>query len=326
MAPHFGSKVTGHEEYDKAVRTEVGGGNVFGTRVRGAIPETGPTNIAKRNSEFGVGVLDGAHGSDTEGNHTDTVSIEQLRNLLTENPTFFDSLYEAELARNDGARPDALAIFYEVERGIKGQMRPDVMSEIRALMGQKGIDSAALADQAKVRVQAQAEMAQRNEENKLLADAGRVKDLRERAENISIVKDAQKKGDVGVQVGFTTEAQESRIAGEQGIALPGAASANATGTVPSKPSGPVSPATQTAGGGSPSGANASAGGSSPAGGAGSEKQPDTDKALDEMTKAELEDYLGEDAAKVKGTGAGEAVVKDDLLKAAKKKAKKSASE
>lgn len=320
MAPHFGSKVVGHEAFDKAVRTEQGGGNVFGTRVRSAIPENGPTNIAKRNSEFGVAVTMGASGTNTKGEESDSVSIDELRNILTENPVFLDSLFEAELAREDGPREDALQIFYEVERGIKGQMRADVMADIRRLLGQGAIDADARANQAAVRAQQQQEMAKRTEENKLLADADRVKGLKERAENVKAVKQAEKSGDVGVQVGLTTEQQESRIASAQGVTLPGAE--HATGSLPggqgtpAKPEGDVQPGTQTTGTGSPSGAQSSADGSSPSDGAASQD-------FEAMTKAELQDYLGDDAPS-EGSGADGAVVKDDLVKAAKKKAKKSA--
>lgn len=332
MAPHFGPNVQGHENYDKAVRSEQGGGNVFGTRVRSAIPDSGPTNAAKRVSEFGVAVTQHAKGTDAQGNETDTVSIDDLRNILTENPTFFDSLYEAELAREDGPRPDALQIFYEVERGIKGQMRADVMQEIRGLLGQKAIDADARANQAAVQAQVQADIATRTEENKLLADADRVKALKDRAENVKAVKDAQESGDVGVQVGFTTEAQANRIASDAGITLPG--QEHATGSLPggqgtpAKPAGAVQPATQQPGSGSPSGAQSSAGGLRPHTGAASEESSSQDEGeqdFESMKKDELEAYLGEDAENVKGSGADGAVVKADLVKAAKKKAKKSGS-
>lgn len=326
MAPHFGSKVVGHEAYDKAVRTEVGGGNVFGTRVRSAIPENGPTNTAKRVSEFGVAVTVGAKATDAKGAENDSVSIDELRNILTENPTFFDSLYEAELAREDGPRPDALQIFYEVERGIKGQMRADVMQEIRSLLGQGAIDADARANLAQVQLQVQDGIQQRTEENRLLADADRVKGLKERADNVKAVKQAQKDGTVATQVGFTTEAQVSRIAEEQGVTLPN--QEHATGSLPggqgtpAKPEGDVQAGTQQPGSGSPSGAQSSAQGTSPATGAASGEGEAQD--FESMKKSDLEDYLGEDAP-TEGSGADGAVLKDDLIKAAKKKAKKSAS-
>jgi hypothetical protein len=72
MAPHFGSKVTDTATYEKAVREEKGGANVFGSRVRSSIPEDGPTNRAKRNSEFGPLTTAGAHASDTKGKPTDS--------------------------------------------------------------------------------------------------------------------------------------------------------------------------------------------------------------------------------------------------------------
>lgn len=337
MTPHFGPSVTGHEAFDKAVRSEQGGGNVFGTRVRDSIPDSGPTNTAKRVSEFGVNVLEDAHASNEKGEPGDTVSIDSLRNILAENPTFFDSLYEAELARDDGARPDALAIFYEVERGIKGQMRADVMQEIRSLMGQKGVDAEARANLGQVRVQQQKEMAQRTEENALLADAPRIKELRDRADNLKAIRDAQESG-VATQVGFTTEAQERRIADEQGIQLP-AQDQGIVGTVPAKPEGDTNVETQSAGNrlGVPKGTSgtegegSSASGSSPATGAASGSTSSEGKTADEtgtgegtvepddFTKGELADMLGDEfIGNVKGSGANDAVLKEDIVKAAKK--------
>jgi hypothetical protein len=319
---HFGSKVVGHEAYDKAVREEKGGGNVFGTRVRGAIPELGPTNIAKRNSEFGVAVLDHAHASDAKGNKTDSVSIDDLRNILAENPTFFDSLYEAELARADGARPDALSIFYEVERGIKGQGRQDVMGEITALLGQKGIDAEALANQAKVRRIAMDEAQQRNEENKLLGDADRIKSLKEREENLKIVREG-KEGGSSQLIASTTEGQEQSIAEREGLALPGQTE-TATGKVPAKPDGPIHPESSQPG--ARQGVPKSDADTKPAKDTTDSTSTEEDEEVDfeQYTKAELTEYLGDDAENVKGTGAGGRVLQADLVKAAKKKEKAAA--
>jgi hypothetical protein len=333
MSPHFGSKVTGHEAYEQAVRNEVGGGNVFGVRVRGAINGSGPTNDAKRVSEFGVGVVQHAQASDEEGNTGDTVSIESLRNILAENPTFLDSLYEAELAREEGPRPEALGIIYEVERGIKGQMRPDVMNEIKSLMGQGQIDADQLANQIAVRAQAQEEMLKRTEENRLLADAPRIAALRDRANDLKTVKEAQDSG-VATQVGFTTEAQEQRIATEQGVSMPGDVStATATGTVPAKPDGNTNVESQQpgdrlgvpkgtsgtdAGGSSASGASPATGAASADQGTGADTTDSQSVEPDDFTVAELREALKDRIDSIKGTGSDGAVVKADLVKAAKK--------
>lgn len=191
MSPvHFGKKVVGETAYAKAVASEKGGAAIFGVRVRGAIPESGPTNIAKRVTEHGPRVVADASFQDADGKETDGVSIEDLKRILGENTTTFDSLYEAELAREDGARPEALAIFYEVERGTKGQMRADIMDQIKALLKQKqgeGERSAILADaQTKV----YEAMQKRNEENAKLVDADKVKKLAERRENLDKLEEA----------------------------------------------------------------------------------------------------------------------------------------
>src|SRR5687767_8515897 len=127
MSTKFGSRVIGKDAFDKAVREEKGGAAVFGVRVRGAIREEGPISIAKRNTEHGVRVVEGASAQDEKGKANESVSIDSLRNILAENPTFFDSLYEAELAREDGARPEALEIFIMVETGIKGAGRREII-------------------------------------------------------------------------------------------------------------------------------------------------------------------------------------------------------
>ena len=237
----FGARIIGHEAHEQAVREQEGGAHVFGTRVRNAIKGEGPVSQAKRASEFGPRTTEFAHGSDTEGNPSDGLSVEQLRDLLAENPTFFDSLYEVELARSGGARPDALGIFYEVERGIKGQGRQEVMSEIKGLMGQKEVDGRAEGNLVKATAQAMKEQAKREAENLELDDLPRLKALAEREQNLKIVRDS----DQVKAVGLTQEQQVARIAKDQHLTLPGDESAvSATGKVPAKPDGPTNPETQ----------------------------------------------------------------------------------
>lgn len=328
---HFGSKVVGTAAYEKAVREEKGGANVFGTRVRASIPEDGPTNREKRQSEFGPLTTDGAHASDTKGKKTDSISIEELKDVLAINPTFFDSLYEAELARADGARPEALSIFYEIERGIKGQMRQDVMNEIRTLLGEKGVTSAALAADARARGEAADAMAERTRENAQLVDAERIKSLRERADNLKIVQEHDKQGTAASQIALDTQSQaDARNTHRSERAE------TATGKVSAEPDGPVHTETQSRG----PRIGVSEGGTQGTGDSGTAKTEETDddgkddgediRTLDDKTKGELEEYLGdEEVGKLKekgGSGARGAITHDDLLKAAKRKFRRDAKQ
>jgi hypothetical protein len=330
MANHFGPNVIGHEAHEKALREEKGGANVFGTRVRDQIPDSGPTNIAKRVSSFGPAVTAFAHGSDTKGEPNESLEIDDLRNVLTENPTFLDSLFEAELGRSDGARPDALAIFYEFERGIKGAMREDVMADIRALLGQKGIDADARANLARAQVTAIEEQQARNEENVKLGDAPRIKALREREENLKFIEENGSESGKAQVISSDQNRQVQDIADRDGLDLGQQSSGGVVGRVPAKPNGDVHPETQQPGPrplapkgtgqgegtDNPNATSNGQGGSSPADGAGSEEEEDD---LTTYTKADLEDYLGDEVENVKGTGSEGAVLKDDLLKAAKRK-------
>jgi hypothetical protein len=135
-SPTFGSKVVGEEAYLRAVEEHKGGLDVFGTRVRDQIPDSHPDNQAKRNSEFGPKTVDGAKFTNPAGSAAPTgLAVTEIKRILGENPTFFDSLYEAELARPGGPRKDALHIFAEVERGTKGQMRGFILDEINGFLG-----------------------------------------------------------------------------------------------------------------------------------------------------------------------------------------------
>jgi hypothetical protein len=230
--PHFGSRVIGNEAYDKAVREEKGGAHVFGVRVTGAITGNGPVAEAKRNTEHGPLVVAGAQQTDTKGEPGEGVSIEELRNVLAENPTFLDSLYEAELAREDGPRPDALGIIREVEKGIKGAGRREVLDEIASLLGEKEVTAAQRADLNKGFLVAHEAQMQRMEENKLLDDAPRVKALRERQENIDAVRAAG--GDVAPGVSTTAPDTLAQAREAAGLNTPEGADADKP-EVPAKP-------------------------------------------------------------------------------------------
>lgn len=242
--PHFGARVVGHEAYEKAVREQKGGVHVFGKRVRDAISGDGPTSEAKRASEFGIKVVDHASFQDAEGKKVSAIAVDDIVNILAENPTFFDSLYEAELARDGGARPDALQVFLMTEIGIKGAGREEIIREIRGLLGEKAASAAARADLAKAQSIQGQEQAQREEENKLLGDAERVKALAERAENLDKIKKSQSKGSKEQVVSASVESQVRQIADDEGLKLPGDGSDIQQGKVPAKPQGEVKVETQ----------------------------------------------------------------------------------
>lgn len=305
----FGSRVVGAEAAAQAIRDAVGGATVFGTRVRDAIKGDGPTAIAKRNSEFGAAVLMDAQGE--EG-----VSIDDLRNLLAENPTQFDSLYELELARAEGPRKDALAIFYEVERGIKGQGREEILRDIRELMGENERTAAQNANLLSAHAEVLKRREARMQENAQLAVLDRAKATRERLENLKTIEEMG--GEVDLTLSDSMDAEVQRVASDKGLDLPTGAQ-SATGSVPTKPEGDVNTETQQPGArlGVPKGTASDSG----EGGEGNDGETAPD--FDSYTKADLEGYLGEEAvAAIKGTGANGAVLKDDLVKAAKKQYKK----
>lgn len=243
----FGARVVGREAYDKAVRETKGGGNVFGKRVRDAIPENGPVGEKKRATEHGALVVDQASASGPDGKGSG-VSIEQLRNILTENPTFFDSLYEAELARPEGARPEALDVFLQFEIGIKGAGREEIISEIRGLLGHKRVTAEQVANENKLRLQQRDEMAARTEENKLLQDAPRVRALAQRNEDIAAVKKAgHGKADQSAARPLMMDSQRRETADHEGIDIGqggGDEGRVSHPTTPAKPDGETHPETQ----------------------------------------------------------------------------------
>lgn len=240
--PHFGKRVIGDDAYDKAVREEKGGANVFGSRVVSSIKGDGPIAQAKRATEHGPLVVAGTVPADNKGNEgEETVSIDDLRNILAENPTFFDSLYEGELARSDGPRDEALHIFREVERGIKGAGREEILREIAELLGETAATAAQRADLNGAFLQAHAEQQERMKENALLDDAARLEALKKRDDTLNALKDSDRESTQS-QLPLTTEGRAAQIVGESGDA-PKASQP----TVPTKPDGPVHAETQSPG-------------------------------------------------------------------------------
>lgn len=226
--PHFGKKVVGAKEYDAAVRSEKGGGNVFGKRVRAAIPDDHPTNRAKRVTEHGPRVV-----SNVSGTGSDALSVDDLKRLLigptAENVTMFDNLYENELARPDGARPEALEVLLQAEISPRGAQRKHIIDDIRALLGAKTSTADTNANRALVQRERITRQRARMEQNAKLVDADKVKALKERQEALDALDEAGEDYDVSA----SADIQLQDIAKEQGIKL--------TETGGYKPSEPASP-------------------------------------------------------------------------------------
>jgi hypothetical protein len=214
----FGERVIGHEAAAAALAAQKGGAEVFGKRVVNAIPEPTAFELSKRNSQFGAAVIDGAHESDTKGK-PGSVSVEDLENILDENPTFFDSLYEAELARKEGPRTAALEVFLNVEYGIKGAGRQSIIAEINGMLGKTGITAKQAANDLRARSKELTERQTRMDENASLQDAERVRVLRERDDNLAHLKGSKNKSTTEQLAAGTadTEAQRRHIAEASGL-------------------------------------------------------------------------------------------------------------
>ncbi len=332
MSTNFGSRIVGQEAHDKAVREQKAGADVYGVRVRGAITGSGPTAEAKKQSEFGVRTLEDATFQDKRGEIVDGISIDDLRNALAENPTFFDSLYEAELGRSEGPRVDALSIFAEVERGIKGAGRREILDEINALLGKSSDLAAADANANLARREVLQAQQQRTEENVKLRDAARIKSLKEREENLKIVEEGSD-GGKGQLIASTTEGQVAQIAKDKGLDITGGSQqSREQGSVGAKPAGDIKPetssprgdsirSTSTDGKGATNAENVSGESSKTASDEEGEESSSESESKDyeSMQKAELEElFTEEEFAKIRGTGADGAVLKADLVRTAKR--------
>lgn len=231
MANQFGKRVIGEEAYLNAVEQEKGGADVFGKRVVGAnyTKNAPPTarNVAQRASEFGVRTVRNASFQNTKGEPVDGIAVDELENVLKQNPSFFDSLYEAELARPEGPRTAALQVFAVAEFAPGGQGRRDVLEEINELLGTTQTNAVSRAADAKTRIEQYQQQEQRSRENVLLQDAPRVRALKEREENLKVVKEATSDGTLSQLVSPDAEAQRAQLA-ETGEAPPTAKSSKAT--------------------------------------------------------------------------------------------------
>jgi hypothetical protein len=184
----FGERVIGHEAAQASLAAQKGGADVFGKRVANAIPEPTAFQLAKKSSQFGAAVVGDAHQSDGKGK-PGSISVEDLQKVLDANPTFFDSLYEGELARKEGPRASALEVFLLSEYGISGQGRSSVIDEINGMLGKTAVSAKQLANDHAARVKELDARQTRMDENALLGDAERVRSLRQRDENLSYLKE-----------------------------------------------------------------------------------------------------------------------------------------
>lgn len=247
----FGARVVGDDEAAKAIAAQKGGAEVFGKRVIG--PTNAPTaeQLAKGNSQFGPLVVAGSKGGGLKG--TEALSVKDIENVLEENPTFFDSLYEAELARKEGPRTDALKVFLNVEYGIKGAGRQSIIQEIRGMLGLHTITAQQAANDFTVRSKEIEARQERMDENLSLADAERVKALKERDDNLNALKNSKNKGTTNQLGSVDTEVQRRQIAKDEGLDT----GANQTGeSKPGEPLLPVGVAAVQKGGGEGRGAHA----------------------------------------------------------------------
>lgn len=228
----FGARVVGEKAAAEALAAQKGGGEVFGKRVFNPAASPNSEQAAKGNSQFGAAVIGGAHESDARGKEGST-SVADLERILGENPTFFDSLYEAELARKEGARVDALKIFLNVEYGIKGAGRAHVIEEIRGLLGETAVTAKQRGNDLLAhgkRIEAQQE---RQTENANLLDAERVQGLRDRDDNLEALAKSKNKGTQSQIGSADTDAQQKAIAKDEKLDIGGDAS---------KPGEPIVPA------------------------------------------------------------------------------------
>lgn len=127
--PPFGHRVIGKAAFAEANATEAIGAHKFGHRV------VGKRAIATPKIEHGARVQDAAAAKQAK---SDSISLTDLPRVLTDNPTFLDALFDAELSRPDGARPEALVIFREHE--ILGGKRKDILDDIDGLLAEKKVE------------------------------------------------------------------------------------------------------------------------------------------------------------------------------------------
>lgn len=117
--PPFGHRVIGKAAFAAASAAELSGAHKFGPRVRGAsAPATSAIPTLK--SPAGKRVQDADR----------SIALDELEGVLAGNSRMIDDLFEVELARPDGARPAALAIFRNAAL-VAGKL--DIVGEVDEL-------------------------------------------------------------------------------------------------------------------------------------------------------------------------------------------------
>lgn len=164
----LGTRVVGDEraaEEAAAENATIGHQHTLGPRVTGILQAVPSAHRQQANATaLGHRVTDGTHAAAD-------LSVEELKELLDENATFFDSLYIGELHRKGGPRVAALRVFENVEANSKqGAARAFILDEIHALLGtEDSADPVFVEREIEARRQAYEEQQQRMTEN-----AGRV--------------------------------------------------------------------------------------------------------------------------------------------------------
>lgn len=136
MTQHFGKRIIGDAAAAAAAAHDNLGGHAFGPRVRGTSHATDPAatppvpSPATPDMPRTTAVARSLHPLAMGG-----IAVADLADVLDHNPAFFNMVYDAELARPDGPRTAALQVFLRVETSQPDGGRPDVVEDLRLMLG-----------------------------------------------------------------------------------------------------------------------------------------------------------------------------------------------
>lgn len=131
----FGPKVVGKEKYTKTVASKRGKAG-FGPRVLGKSDKAKKVEEPKRTERGTVQTPVKQLVSASAPAVEDSLSIEQVREILSTNPAFIETLHVQELERAEGPRREALLAIRET---ATTQGLDDIVSEIDELMTETGM-------------------------------------------------------------------------------------------------------------------------------------------------------------------------------------------
>jgi hypothetical protein len=133
----FGPKIVGAENYKKTTAAKRGRSG-FGPRVTG---KQAPTAEPKRRE---TGAVDSPRAlvSPEAGAVEDSLSIEQVQEILAQNPAFIETIHVQELERAEGPRREALLA---IRASAVAQSLDDIVSEVDELMKDSGMAPAVTA-------------------------------------------------------------------------------------------------------------------------------------------------------------------------------------